>query len=122
MHLYATAQTSYIVAILLLFTTVIHHFELSFLTYISCTMNELLDNSLFDLLSTFVFGAASAITEPVIYATRITLMLICAAPILQYYHPFGELFIGVTLRTSSTSTWSLFSRKSRYAGTALVHR
>jgi hypothetical protein len=37
--------------------------SMSFLTYVSCTMNELLDNSLFDLLSTFVFGAASAITS-----------------------------------------------------------
>jgi hypothetical protein len=25
-------------------------------------------------------------------------MLILAASILQYYHPFGELFMGVTLR------------------------
>lgn len=35
---------------------------LSFLAYINCTISEMRGISLFDLLSTFVFGAASAIT------------------------------------------------------------
>ena len=36
--------------------------DLSFLTYINCTISEMHGVSLFDLLSTFVFGAVNAIT------------------------------------------------------------
>lgn len=37
--------------------------QLSFLTYINCTISEMHGISLLDLLSTFVFSAASAITQ-----------------------------------------------------------